>query len=1212
MSVHGCTGGICGLTTDTTDLAASPVDDFIKRWSASAGAERANFQGFAYELCDLLKVDRPIPSVNDADRNPYAFERAVRFRSDDGAGSFGRIDLYKRGCFVLEAKQSLQKGGKKELKFKNQPDLFVPDTKPQGRRSAERAWDVLMMNAKQQAEDYARALPASDGWPPFIIVCDVGHCFEIYADFTGQGKNYAQFPDRTGYRIYLEDLRTDEIRERLRKIWTEPQSLDPSRQSAKVTREIAAQLARVSKALEQRPEKPNAEDVAHFLMRCLFTMFAEDVKLLPEHCFRDWLERARHNPTMFKHELAQLWQAMDKGGYATIAQDTVKRFNGSFFKSPTVFDLGREEIGELWAAAKSDWKEVDPAIFGTLLEQALNPKERAKLGAHYTPRAYVERLVVVTIMEPLRQEWANVQATAERYRFEADTLEAETEKRAAALKTKDQKLLDGIRDARSEVRRIRAKGLEALTTFHKKLCETRVLDPACGTGNFLYVAMEMMKRLEGEVLDSLLDMGGEEALALEKQSVDPHQFLGMELNPRAAAIAELVIWLGYLQWYYRSQSGSPSEPILRDFNNIQVKDAVLTWDGYPVPKVEAHDGKRVETYPNGRKPAWPEAEFIVGNPPFIGGKDIRAELGDAYTEALWAAHNDINDSADFVMYWWDRAASELTRKKPVLQRFGFVTTNSITQTFSRRVVARHLEAKKPVSLLMAIPDHPWRKKPKREAGQPPPADEKMAAVRIAMTVAAAGRHDGVLRDVTREAGLDTDEPEIEFKTSVGRINADLTVGVDVTSGVELLANEGLSSPGVKLHGAGFIVRPREAEALGLGKRKGLDDQIRPYRNGKDLMAIPRGVMVIDLFGLEADDVRRRFPEVYQHVIETVKPERDQNNRTTYRDNWWIFGEPRKDLRPALSGLKRYIATVETAKHRVFQFLDGAILPDNMLVAIGSDDAFHLGVLSSRIHVTWALNSGGTLEDRPRYNKSRCFDPFPFPECSEDMKRRIRAVAEELDAHRKARQAEHPGLTLTEMYNVLEAIRRGDELDDHDERLKNQGLVLLLRELHDTLDCLVFEAYGWPATLPEDEILARLVALNQQRKAAEQAGDVKWLRPAYQIPRFGTETERARLEDERRRTRETGAVARQASLDLDDDLQEMKPRFPTDNELAETTAVMATLASASAPVSIKDVARHFSQGLKIEKRVALTILALARLGHLASPDGGETFLLRRVA
>ena len=351
----------------TVLTATSNIDEFIARWSASAGAERANFQGFAYELCDLLGVPRPIPSVNDADLNPYAFERAVRFKGDDGSTSPGRIDLYKRGSFVLEAKQSLQKGGKKELKFKNQPDLFVPDAKPQGKRSADRAWDVLMMNAKQQAEDYARALPTSDGWPPFIIVCDVGHCFEIYADFTGQGKNYAQFPDRTGYRIYLEDLRDEKIRDRLRLIWQEPLKLDPTRQSAKVTRAIAARLAKVSKALEQRPDKPNAEDVSHFLMRCLFTMFAEDVKLLPENCFRDWLERARNNTTMFKHELAQLWQAMDKGDYATIAQDKVKRFNGSFFKKATVFDLGREEIGELWEAAKSDWKEVDPAIFGTLV-----------------------------------------------------------------------------------------------------------------------------------------------------------------------------------------------------------------------------------------------------------------------------------------------------------------------------------------------------------------------------------------------------------------------------------------------------------------------------------------------------------------------------------------------------------------------------------------------------------------------------------------------------------------------------------------------------------------------------------------------------------------------------------------------------------------------------------------------------------------------------
>ena len=299
------------------------------------------------------------------------------------------------------------------------------------------------------------------------------------------------------------------------------------------------------------------------------------------------------------------------------------------------------------------------------------------------------------------------------------------------------------------------------------------------------------------------------------------------------------------------------------------------------------------------------------------------------------------------MYWWDRAAEIVARGEA--HRFGFVTTNSITQVFSRRVVARHLEAKKPVSLLMAISDHPWTK-----------ATDKAAAVRIAMTVAAAGRHEGVLREVVREAKLDTDQPEIELSATVGRINADLTVGVDVTAATPLSANEGLSSPGVKLHGEGFIVTPQEAAHLGLGRRQELDRYIREYRNGRDLTSTPRGVMVIDLFGLDADKVRKQFPEVYQHILAKVKPERDANRRASYAANWWIFGEPRRELRPALAGLPRYIATVETAKHRAFVFLDGSILPDNKLIAIGSDDASILGLLSSHIHVAWALRAGGWL------------------------------------------------------------------------------------------------------------------------------------------------------------------------------------------------------------------------------------------------------------
>lgn len=1149
----------------TTDLTA--IDRFIDRWAKSSGQERANFQLFAAELSDILGVPRPDPAREDGSANDYTFERTVEFKRPDGTTSPGRIDLYKRGSFVMEAKQSREKGRPKALALAGAPDLFVPDYKPRGQRSANRAWDQLMINARHQAQEYARALPESHGWPPFVLICDVGHCIEVYADFSGQGKNYSQFPDRQGFRIYLQDLHDEKIRDRLRLIWQDPTSLDPTRHSAKVTREVAARLAAVSKGLEKRGHNP--EDVALFLMRCLFTMFAEDVELLPADSFKNLLTKCAEDKSKFVPMVEQLWKAMDKGEFAYAIEQQVKRFNGYLFKDAKALSLEHEEIGELREAAARNWKEVEPAIFGTLLEQALDEKERARLGAHYTPRSYVERLVVVTVLEPLRQEWAQVQATAERLKEE-----------------------DRTKDAIGVVR-----------NFHENLCATRVLDPACGTGNFLYVSMELMKRLEGEVLEALVDLGGQETLALDKQTVDPHQFLGLELNPRAAAIAELVIWLGYLQWHFRIKGAAPSEPILRDFQNIKVMDAVLTWEGWPVPKVETIQGRRVETLPNARRPDWPEAEFIVGNPPFIGGKDIRAAQGDVYTETLWRVHTHINDSADFVMYWWDRAA-EIVGKDRITRRFGFVTTNSITQTFSRRVIARHLEAKKPISLLMAIPDHPWTK-----------ATDKAAAVRIAMTVATAGRHEGTLWEVVREDKLDTDQPEIELSATVGHVNADLTIGVDIASTSSLKANDGLSARGVALHGSGFIVTPSEAHVLGLGKREGLEKHIRPYRNGRDLTATPRGVLVIDLFGLSADAVRQCYPEVYQHILEKVKPERDTNRRTYRRENWWLFGENIPELRKALAPLPRYIATVETSKHRVFQLLDGSILPDNMLVAIASDDALLLGVLSSRIHVAWALRAGGWLGmgNDPRYSKSRCFDPYPFPDCSDALKDRIRTIAEELDAHRKARQAEHPRLTLTQMYNVLEKLRSGEELKADDERIKSEGLVLILKELHDTLDALVFEAYGWPSALNEEETLARLVALNKERAAEEKAGTIRWLRPDYQIPRFGSDAERARLEEERRKARdEARAAARQGTLDIDDDLQEMKPKFPTGNELAETAAVMRVLATAELPLSVRAMCGHFSQGRQIEKRIQATVLALARLGHLASTDGGATFSLRRAA
>jgi len=495
------------------DIYTSPLEHFLNRWTKrEGGAERANFQSFLNELCHTIGVSTPEPAGYIQHLNRYTFERQVNREGEPTKF----IDLYKSGCFILEAKQSRMAGGKKALSIQQNLPGFEPEQL--GKRSIKKGWDALMVNAKRQAEDYVFRLEPTEPAPPFIIVCDVGHCIELYADFSGTGRAYSYYPDRQNFRIYMDDLRDPAIRARLATVWTDPQSLNPARENARVTREIADRLAKVSKALEK---KHPAEEVAHFLMRCLFTMFAEDVDLLPKGEFTKLLEECIEQPASFSPLLEDLWARMDEADYNkrfySAFKQHLKHFNGNLFKAARAFPLGKEEIGELLAAARHDWTRVEPAIFGTLLEHALDDKERSKLGAHYTPRLYVERIVQVTVMEPLRTEWRDVQI-------------------------KIQEAVDN--SANKEDGRDKAIGFAR--DFHHHLCNTRVLDPACGTGNFLYVSLELMKGLEGEILEKLAELGFE-AFELERETVDPHQFLGLELNPRAAAIAELVIWIGALQ-----------------------------------------------------------------------------------------------------------------------------------------------------------------------------------------------------------------------------------------------------------------------------------------------------------------------------------------------------------------------------------------------------------------------------------------------------------------------------------------------------------------------------------------------------------------------------------------------------------------------------------------------------------------------------------------
>jgi hypothetical protein len=653
-----------------------------------------------------------------------------------------------------------------------------------------------------------------------------------------------------------------------------------------------------------------------------------------------------------------------------------------------------------------------------------------------------------------------------------------------------------------------------------------------------------------------------------------------------------VLWIGWLQWHVRTRGlASVAEPVVHDYGNIEHRDAVLAydrselatddsgqvitrWDGvtfkrHPVTGEDVPDeAAQVPQwkYINPRPAEWPAADFIVGNPPFIGAKYLRDALGDGYAQTLRATWPDVPESADFVMYWWHHAACLV--RAGLARRFGFITTNSLRQTFNRRVVQAALDGApvaaglvqasgvagaghagglmlpnaqksapgtprpglQALSLVYAIPDHPWVD------------SANGAAVRIAMTVAKsgsdpdfaqqnsgsdpnlAGHGKGRLLTVTDEQTAESGEVIVSLVERQGRIQADLKVGAAVSGAGRLKANADLSSPGVKLHGAGFIVSREEAAALGLGTVPGLERHVREYRNGRDLMASPRDALVIDLFGLNADEVRGRFPAVFQWVTERVKPERDHNNRATYRDNWWLFGEPRKEFRPAITGLGRFIATVVTAKHRLFQFLKVETLPDDALIAVALEDGLWLGVMSSEVHVLWALRTGSTLEDRPRYIKTLCFEAFPFPSddtgLTPELTDRIRHLAEQLDAHRKARQAAFESVTLTGLYNVLDKLRRGEALSPKEKDLHEQGLVSVLRSLHDELDAAVLAAYGWSDLGPvpwADEaaravwtevVLERLVALNARRAAEEAAGTIRWLRPDFQDPARRAEREAA--------------------------------------------------------------------------------------------------------
>lgn len=761
----------------------------------------------------------------------------------------------------------------------------------------------------------------------------------------------------------------------------------------------AARLIAWTDAIARRVGDRRA--IAGFVIACVGMLVAEDIGAATG--LRAGLGRWVRRPESLGEELAEAWARMcaDHPG-----------LRGVLGEVPA---LEAAEVQELAGLAELDWSAVEPAILGTLIERSLQADERARLGAYFTRREFIERLARPTIVEPLADAWAGVLAEA---RAEVGA-EGQAAARAGILK------------------------------FHGMLRAVRVLDPACGTGNFLYVALDLLRALEDEVLAALRGFGGEAAAR-----VQPDQLYGIETERRARDVAALVLWLGFMKRGWRGGEVAAG--------NLEVRDALLRWDGVEDvvdgrgrPVRVSRQGKRgtgtaaaLRRYHGARAAGWPEVDFIVSNPPFIGNKRMRDLLGDGYVEALRAVYaGAVPGDVDLVGYWWHRAAAELRAGR--LRRFGMITTNSIRQAQSGAVVRRWL-ADPEIVMHAACADHPWA--------------EDDAAVRISMTVVRRADEPGARAPVVfNSSGAAIGE---------GRIHADLSAGVDLARAVPLAANRGLCFQGMNLVGDGFRLSEAEAEAL-LGKRR--PAVLRPYLTGRDLLYSDGSRRyVIDFYGHDLGQARRAAPQLLRHLEKTIKGLREGNRRDNYRRIWWQFGEPRPGLRRALAGIDHYVATAETSRHRVFVRLAAEVVPDHQLYAVASDDAYVFGVLSARPHATWALHAGGRngAGNDPRWTSTRTFAPYPFPAATEAQRAEIRGLAATLEAVR-AELLARAGGSLTELYNAAPAA---------------------LRAAHAGLDAAVLAAYGWGPEVEERELLARLLIINAERAEEEARGVVRAVVP----------------------------------------------------------------------------------------------------------------------
>jgi len=952
--------------------------DFITKWRNVELKERTASQSHFNDLCALLDIADPITA--DGKGEWFTFEKGA----SKSSGGEGWADVWRKGCFAWE-----YKGPRKDL---------------------DKAFSQLLQ--------YSVALEN----PPLLIVSDMDR-IRIHTNWTNTVQEVHEFT--------LEDLVDGQVREKLKRAFTDPEAFKPSKTRQALTEETAREFAGLAQRLRDRGHE--AHQVAHFVNQLVFCMFAEDVGLLPDNLFTKMLDLCRSDPASFAEHAGTLFGAMAKHG-GKVGFTRIEWFNGGLFQDDHALPVTRDDVEDLYNAAQRDWSQIDPSILGTLFERGLDPAKRSQLGAHYTDREKIMMIVQPVIIDPLEAEWAEELAKM------TALLEGVPKRTAERLltpaeKRKAERLL-------SEAGAIHGAFIERLTKF-------RVLDPACGSGNFLYVALRALKDIEHRAnLDA-------ETLGLPRgfPRVGPECMLGIELNPYAAELARVSVWIGEIQWMRRNGFDAAKNPILRNLDTIENRDAVLN-----------EDGKRAQ---------WPAADVVVGNPPFLGNKRMIGELGEDYTVALRKAWTEVPGGVDLVCYWFAKAWSMMVVGK--LTRAGLVATNSIRGGANRDVLKPIVEHGR---IFEAWSDEEWT--------------VDGAAVRVSLIcfddkVGLSGRIDGI---------------------EVASIQPNLTgsdVLADLSEPQPLQSNAGVSFQGPVLVGNFDIERKQAVEWLlrplnPNGKPN--SDVLRPLRNGKDLMSRPRNFWVINFGDLSVNDASL-FEGPFEHVLQKVKPERERSNDRQRRENWWRLGRSGAAFFKASRPLKRYLATSQVAKHRVFVWLDSSIQPHQTVIAIARDDNTTFGVVQSRFHELWSLRMGTSLEDRPRYTPSTTFETYPFPDgltpniSAADYADDPRAIAV-ASAAAKLNELRENWLNPPDLIVREPEVVPGypDRILPKDEaaakELAKRTLTNLynarpswLEHAHAALDEAVAETYGWgddwrAGLLTEDEILRRLFKLNQER------------------------------------------------------------------------------------------------------------------------------------